>query len=144
MSQAIAIPVASLRPANQASNATAYTVGPVDMLKFRRVQAHAIAGVIAATGNAAIYFQACTISNGTFANITGGVTVTLDTSNTEATIEMRSDQLGTNNRFLQLAVLVSGNTGFYSASVYGGEAHYHPASLYDFDTANTNLKRAVV
>lgn len=143
MSQAISVPAASLTPANRANNATAYVVGPVAAKNFRRFMAHVQIGVLTGAANVQAYFQACTASNGTFANVSStNQTVLLDSSNTEATLEMRADQLADGDDWIQLAVLVSANAAFCSAALYGGESHYKPAS--QFDVAAATLEQRYV
>ena len=146
MSQAISVPVLSFSPANTASNnTTASTMGPITMSRYRRIMAHVVAGVLSANTNVQAYFQGCNTSNGTYANVSGGNTLTLSASNTEGTLEMRADQMPAGNQFLQLALLVSGgaNTGaFLSAQVYGGASHYRPAAQFDGGNSTT-LQRLV-
>lgn len=148
LTQALSIPVASKPPANYAANnTTAYTVGPVSMAESRRLLAIINMGVIGANTNVQCYLQASNASGGTYANISStNQAVTLDTSNTMATIEVRADEIGTNNQYVQLAMLITGSgTGaFLSATLIGGECAYKPGSQYNFDTANTNLKQLVL
>lgn len=131
LTQALSIPADPLPPVNRANNATAYTIGPVDMNRFKRVMAIVTTGVLTGSANVQAYFQTCSISNGTFANISGGNTLTVAANNLTSTLEVRADQLGSGNRYLQLAVLVNANSAFTSAYVLGGEANYKPASQYD-------------
>lgn len=135
LSQALCIPAADLPPANRANNATAYTVGPVDMSLFKRLLAKVSAGVVASGGTVTCYLQASNASNGTYANISAtNQTVVLNTSNTACTLEVRGDQIGTNNRYVQLAVLIATNSVFTQAEVFGGESPYKPASNNDVNT----------
>jgi hypothetical protein len=141
LTQALAIPAAVLPPVNRANNATAYTVGPVDMSKYKRVMALVKCGVLTGSANVQAYFQTCSVSNGTFANISGGNTVTLSTNNQTATLELRSDQITAGDRYLQLAVLVNANSAFCDALILGGEAAYKPANAGD---VGSNLTRVVL
>lgn len=145
MSEALSIPVASLPPANRGNNATAYTVGPVPMKYFRRLMAHVSIGAIVANTNVSAYFQGSNSSNTGFANISSNNQVVFfDTANTEATLEIRADQLPTGNQYVQLALLVGGdNTAAFSqATLLGGCSRYSPAADYDVD-ANTLIERFV-
>jgi hypothetical protein len=95
------------------------------------------------------YLQGCNTSNGTFANITNSsgtnTTVTVSSANTDVTLEVRGDQLPTNNQFVQLVVVVNTNACFVAGSIYGGEAAYKPASQFDFSNTNTTfLNRQVL
>lgn len=131
LSQALSIPAASLPAANRANSGVAYTIGPVTMSQFKRVMAHVMTGVLTGLANVQAYFQTCTVSNGTFANISGGNTLTITANNTEGTLEIRADEITPGDKFLQLAVLVNANSAFCSAELYGGEAAYKPASQFD-------------
>lgn len=139
LTQALSLPADPLVPTNQSNNATPYTVGPVDMSKFKRVMAIVTTGVLTGSANVAAYFQTCSISNGTFANISGGNTLTLTTNNKTGTLEIRADQITAGDRYLQLAVLVSANAALCAAYVLGGEANYKPASQFDDSDISSRL-----
>lgn len=141
LTQALSIPATPLLPDNRANNATPYAVGPIDMSQFKRVMAIVNVGVLTGSATVTAYFQACTVSNGTFANITGANNLTVLVNTTE-TLEMRADQLPAGNRYLQLAVLIAANSAFTAATVLGGEAPYKPADQYD--VANTVGDRLVM
>lgn len=132
LTQFLSMPAAALPPANYANNATAYTVGPVSAKYFRRFMGFVNVGVLTGSANVQIYLQGCNTSNGTFANVSNtNQAVLLDAANTCATVEVRSDQLNSGNKFIQLAVLVNANSAFCSAQLFCGDAHYSPASDYD-------------
>lgn len=131
-------------PANQASNATPYRSGALDMSVVRRAIGVASAGVIASGGDITLVFQACLTSGGTFTNVTSGATVTLNTSNTMGTIEMRADQLPANTRYVKLACYVNGNAAFGAAFLLGQDCAYKPGSQYNFNTDNTTLQQDVM
>lgn len=136
LTQALSIPVASLYPANATANNANVVVGPFTMKEYRRAMAHIVVGVVGTNCNLACYWQASNANNGTFTNLATQVFFNTTTSNSEGTIEVRADQLGNNNSWLQLIVLPSSNNGaggiFVAASVYGGESSYKPANQFDF------------
>lgn len=144
MVQFLAMPAAPLTPTNQASNATAYKVGPFTMAEARRVMGITNVGVITGAGVVTSVWQACSASGGTFTNVASGASAALNTSNTVSLIEMRADQLPANTSWLQLAVFVSVNAAFFSAEVLMGDVAYSPANQYDFDVSNTNLVISVM
>lgn len=133
LSQALAIPIASLAPANRAfNNTTPFTIQGVDMSKFKRVMGHFQCGILdtANSANVAAYWQSSAENNANFANISGATVTTLTANNKEATTEIRSDQLPAGHRYVQLAVLVSIADALTSATVWAGESHYKPANDY--------------
>jgi hypothetical protein len=136
LTQQIGIPISpGFGPANTTANAN---VGPIDMLKYNRVLAHVALGVVGTASNVQAYFQGSNTSTGGFANLSGANTLTLSTSNTEGTLEMRSDQLAVTagNRYLQLVIALNGaNASFVYAQVFGAQGPYKPQSQYD----NANL-----
>lgn len=134
LSQALSIPVASTMPSNQGSGAgNQATIGPIDMSRFRRVMAHVMLGTAGTSANVQAYFQTSNASGSGFANVaTNPQTLTLSTANTEGTIEIRADQLNTNNRYLQLIMLVNTNPANTAATVWAGQSEYSPANQYDY------------
>lgn len=132
MTEAISIPVASLPPSNTSNNATAYTVGPVNMAYFNRIMAHIQLGVLTGAATVQAYFQSSNANNGTFANVTSGPTIgTVNTANTEYTLEMRGDQVPAGNSWVRLQILVSANAAFTAAALYGSQSPYKPAKQFD-------------
>lgn len=131
MTESISIPAASLPPANY--TAGNQTVGEIDASKFKRIMAHVNAGVIGG-GNIAAIFQASAENNANFANVSGANTLTLSTSNREGTLELRSDQIGSGNRYVRLLMILTTGPANFSASVFGSHSHYSPAN--DNDAAN--------
>ena len=134
LTQALSLPAKSLYPANLATNANAYVVGPLSTAIFRRLMAHIVMGAFSATNVQAV-FQSSNANNGTFANVPNGPSITGNAANTEYTLEMRADQVPAGNSWVQLAVFVNGGTAaFLSASLYCGESGYHPGNQYDMNT----------
>lgn len=144
MTQAIAIPVADLPPANRANNTTAYTVGPLTAYDFMRFFGEVSVGVLTGAANVTAYLQSCNTSNGTFVNISStNATAFTNTANSKLTVECRSDQLpSTGTSFVQLAVLIQANSAFTQAELNCASAHYEPAS--QFNVSNTTLLNQVV
>lgn len=144
ITQATAFAGLGLSPQNAGSNTTpGYTSGVMDMSKLRRALAVAQVGVLTGTANGILVFQACSASDGTFTNVSGGASVTLSSSNTMGTIEIRADQLPANTRYLRSALYVNNNSAFASMFMIGQESAYKPGSQYNFDTTNTNLVQNV-
>lgn len=131
MTQAISIPVQSLAPANINNNTTGSIVGPVNMREFRRIMGHVEVGVLTGAANVQVYFQASNANNGTFVNVASGPTLFINTNNTEGTIEMRADQVPAGDSWVQLCVLVSANSAFVAAQLYGGLGPYAPTNQSD-------------
>lgn len=159
LTQALSIPVASLYPASVTFDNTNATTVPaantdgVDMSRFRRIMAHIKLGVGAPNNGTAkiyAYFLGSNTNNGTYSAFSTNTNTTLNTNNTEATLEVRADQLPTGNRYVKLAILVPVANAIMSATIYGGEAAYKPAQQYDFATnqttgvTNTTLLNRVV
>lgn len=143
LSQALSIPVLSIYPSNTSNSGTAVLSSSVDMGLFRRIMAHVIAGVVTGSANTNAYFTCSSTSNGTYNNLTSGNTLTLSASNTEGTLEIRSDQLNSSCRFVKLNLLTNANAMFLTAAVYGGEAPYKPANQNDAGNATT-MQRLVM
>lgn len=140
LTEKLANAAAPLYPANQAfNNSTPFTVGPVDMSRYRRVLGIVNAGVLAANSNIAVVFQESTTSNGTFSNVASGAQVNITATNTLGRVEMRSDQMGSGNRFLRLALFVQVANAFVGAELLGGDSHYSPASQYNVGNATALL-----
>lgn len=141
MTQALAIPISpGIAPANTSNSASPQTIGPIDMLKFKRIMAHIQLGVVTGTANVQAYFQGSNSSGSGFANMSGANTLTLNTSNSEGTLELRADQLPSGNRYVQLALLTNANAAFSAAQVFAGCPNYDPANQYDdTDLASTRL-----
>lgn len=156
LTEQLTIPVASLYSgllagASQGgnNNTISANTNPVNAKNIKRFMGHVVLGTLGAnvTGFTAV-FQGSTANNGTFTNVAGGATLTLNTTNSDGTIEMRSDQLAGNN-WVQLAVYVTtntnlGNTAAYSATMFGGELPYRPAAQFDFSTNTSLLNRQVM
>lgn len=135
LTQALSIPAASIYPVNVANNATGNVCGPINMRNFRRAMAHVVVGVLTGTANVQAFFQSSATSGGTFANVSGGATIgTVNTANTEYTLEIRADQMPSGQPWLQLVVLVGGNSAYIAAPLYGDASDYAPANQFDANT----------
>jgi hypothetical protein len=152
MTQAITIPAASSYPAapNSNNNTVNTLVGPVSMAKFRRIMGHVMAQTIGANvTNITAQFQSSNANNGTFSNVPSGATVTLNTSNSEGTIEMRADQIPANNTWVQMLIQTTTNTNAgnnvnIAGSLFGGHGSYEPCNQFDFSTNTSLLNRQVM
>ncbi len=135
-------------PLNAASNANAvYSGVPIDMSKFKRCLYVINVGVPAAAATIDAYLQSClnsnfnsSVHNITNSNITQ-VTAANNT-NTQVKLEVRADQVTQQNagdRYVRLAVVLGGNTAFYSALGFGGESEQKPGSQYEPSSVLQNL-----
>ncbi len=151
MTQALSIPVADYSPVSVAfDNTNAITVPPsgdgVDMSKFRRLLGKILMGVgTPNNGTAKIlgYWVGSNTNNGAYVAFSTNTTVSINTNNSSATLEVRADQLPTGNRYVKLAVLVPVANAILAAEVWGGQSEYSPASQYDFSTNTALLNRVV-
>jgi hypothetical protein len=145
----MAIPAASLMPASYtANNTTPQLVGPIAIKEFARFWGHVQAGVLGTNSTVVAYFQGSNTNNGTFANIVAntagasntGATLTLNTSNTEGTVEIRADQMNAGNTYIQLCILVTANNSYASAELYATDCRYSPAGQFNASTLNTTTQ----
>jgi hypothetical protein len=139
LTQALSIPVNNLWPTN--GTGTINTITQIPLKNYRRLMAHVMQGLGAGTVTA--YFCGCNTTNGTYValnnttalNAAGVMVLNLGVSvNTEGTVEVRSDQFAPGNQYAQLTIVVAGTASNVAASVFGGEAHYHPAQQFDVAT----------
>jgi hypothetical protein len=131
LSQALSLASAELDP-QQLSVGTAYT-GGVDMQKFQRVLFLLLVGNVGAAGTVTAQLQSSASPSfpGTPTSYPGSGLTPITSSNKVATLEIRADQLAAGDRYVRLAVTVSGNPVYVAAIALGGEAGYKPASRQD-------------
>jgi len=87
----------------QTLNGSTGTSGAVDASKFRRIMA--VISIGANAGSVTAQFQSSSTSGGSYANVSGGPTVTAITAaNEQATIELRDDQLAAGQRYVKLTI----------------------------------------
>lgn len=151
LTQFLSIPIASLYPATAGGNNNTLnsTVGPINAKNFKRFMGHMKCGTVGANACTTMVFQSSNANNGTFSDVPSGASVTLSTTNSEGTIEMRSDQIPAGNSWIQLRCQVgtntnAGNTAVFDASLFAGDAHYRPVAQYDFSTNTSLLNRQVM
>jgi hypothetical protein len=132
LSQALSI-AAQISP-QALSNNTLNSGNGIDMSKFRR--ALAIVQVGAGGGNITAKLRAATTSGGTFTDVTGSTITAITTTNKQATIELRDDQLqslvGAGYQWLRLDI-TENNVGSTQVSgvLLGGEGDWKPAAKQD-------------
>jgi hypothetical protein len=115
----------------QTLNGSTGTSGAVDASKFRRIMA--VISIGANAGSITAQFQSSATSGGSYANVSGGPTVTAITAaNEQATIELRDDELAAGQRYVKLTI-TEGNSAnaVCSGVVLGGEAELKPAKNQD-------------
>ena len=136
LTQALSLPVNSLYPTN--GTGTINTITQISLINYKRLIAHVIQGLGAGTVTA--YWCGCATTNGTYVALATNTVLNLGVSvNTEGTLEVRSDQFTSSQKYAQLTITVAGTASNIAASVYGGESHYHPANQFDVATvAATN------
>ena len=151
LTEFLSIPVASIycSTAGGNNNTLNSTANGVAAKYFKRFMAHLMCGTMGANACCTMVFQSSNANNGTFSDVPSGASITLSTTNSEGTIEMRSDQLPAGNAFIGIRVQVGtntnlGNTAVFGASLFGGDAHYKPVSGYDFSTNTSLLSRSVM
>ena len=113
------------------SNASLNTGNGIDMSKFRRTLA--IVQVGAGAGNITALLQAATTSGGAFSTVAGSTITAITTTNKQATIELRDDEvqqlMGNGYQFLRLQITENNVASTQvSGLLLGGEAEAKPAS----------------
>lgn len=151
LTQALGLPAASLYPVSQTfDNTNAVTVpvsgDGVNMSRFRRIMGHVKLGVGTPNNGTAkilIWWTGSNTNNGTYAAFATNTSASLNTNNSESTLELRADQLPTGNQFVKLNILVPVANAIISGTVWAGEPNYKPAGQYDFSTNTALLNRVV-
>ena len=144
--ECLSVPVQPYYPVSVAfDNANAITVPPsgdgVDMSKFRRVIGRILMGVgTPNNGTAKIlgYWTGSNTNNGTYTAFATNTTTSINTNNSTADLELRSDQMPAGNRYVKFNVLVPVANAILSAEIVAGASHYSPGAQLDFST-NTSL-----
>jgi hypothetical protein len=143
--------IADVINSQSVNNASLSSAG-IDMQKFRRIMFVVQAASLGAVGTLDGRLQSCAQSN--FAsgvhNITNSNLVQITTSTTPgnnalASIEVRADQVATQNagdRYVRLNLTGGGNAITVGAIGLGGEAVQKPGSANDL--TNTNLSQRVI
>jgi hypothetical protein len=116
------------------------------MAQFQRIIGKILLGVGTpnnGTAKLTCWYTASATTNGTYAAFATNTTVTLNTNNSEATLEVRADQLPSGTQFVQLNILVPVANAIIAAELWGSQSSYAPASQFNF-TTNTSLLNQVV
>jgi hypothetical protein len=125
---------AQISPQNLTQNTSVNSGNGIDMSKFRR--AMAVIQVGAGGGNITAKLQAATTSGGAFSDVAGSTITAITTTNKQATIEVRDDELqtlvGAGYQWLRL-VITENNVAATQVSglLLGGEGDWKPASKQD-------------
>jgi hypothetical protein len=132
LSQGLSI-AATINP-QALSNATLTSGNGIDMSKSRRAMAVVLVG--AGGGNITAKLRAATSSGGTFTDVTGSTITAITTTNKQATIEVRDDELqslvGAGYQWLQLSITENNVASTQVAGVLlGGEGDWKPAAKQD-------------
>ena len=122
---------------NTASNATPVTTGAALANEFERFIGVVEVSTITGAGNVTAYLRA---SN--FANMSSPVNISAtnavgfsNTANTLVTVEARADQLpSTGTSYIQLAIVVAGNSAIVGGQLIGAGARFGPGSQYNNTT----------
>jgi hypothetical protein len=117
-------------------NGSTGTSGAVDVQKFRRIMGVVLIG--ANSGSVTAKFQSSSTSGGSYADVSGGPTVTaITTANQQASIELRDDQLAAGQRYVKLLIIEGNSANAICAGVIlGGEAEQKPAKANDPTSVN--------
>jgi hypothetical protein len=133
LSQGLSI-AAVINPQNLTQNTTVNSGNGIDASKFRRMMAIILVG--AGGGNITAKLRAATSSGGTFTDVTGSTITAITTTNKQATIEIRDDELqtivGAGYQWLRLDITENNVAATQVAGVLlGGEGDWKPASKQD-------------
>jgi hypothetical protein len=141
LSQGISI-AATINP-QALSNATLTSGNGIDLSKFRRAMAIVFVG--AGAGSITAKLRAAKTSGGTMSDVTGSTITAITTTNKQATIEGRDDELqnlvGAGYQWLQLSITENNVASTQVCGVLlGAEGDWKPASAQD---PNTVVQRLV-
>jgi hypothetical protein len=130
LTQGLAI-AARIDPQQLAQNTNTNSGNGIDMSKFRRALAIVLVG--AGGGNITAKLQAATTSGGAFTDVAGSTITAITTTNKQATIEIRDDELqsivGAGYQWLRLVITENNVAATQIAGVLlGGEGDFKPAS----------------
>jgi len=108
-------------------NNTTGTSTAVDASKFQRIMGVILIGANA--GSLTAKFQSSATSGGSYADVSGGPTMTaITTANKQASLELRQDQLAAGQQFVKLLITEGNSANAICAGVIlGGEAPAKPA-----------------
>jgi hypothetical protein len=120
------------------SNATLTSGNGINMKLFRRILA--VIQVGAGAGSITAVLRSSASSGGTFADISSTTITAITTTNKQATIERRDDQMLAGQPWLRLEV-TEGNVACtqVSAVLLGGETQQKPANANDLSTVAQRL-----
>jgi len=141
LSQGLSI-AATINPQNLAINTNVNSGNGIDASKFRRMMAVVLVG--AGGGNITAFLQAATTSGGAFTTVAGSTITAITTTNKQATIEIRDDELqtivGAGYQWLRLVIQENNVAATQVAGVLlGGEGDWKPASKQDPATVAQRL-----
>ena len=125
---------AVINPQNLTQNTNVNSGNGIDASKFRRMMAVILVG--AGGGNITAKLQAATTSGGTFTDVAGSTITAITTTNKQATIEIRDDELqtlvGNGYQWLRLVITENNVAATQVAGVLlGGEGDWKPAAKQD-------------
>jgi hypothetical protein len=114
------------------NNSNANSGNGIDMSKFRRAMAVVLVGSVTAGGSLTAKLQSAATSGGSFSDISGSTITAITTSNKQATIEIRDDELPAGQQWLRVVLTEGGSQNVVCAAVLlGGEGDWKPASKQD-------------
>ncbi len=137
LSQALSIAATEIDPVSQAIGTV--TSGAVDMSKFHRVMFAVMVGSVGAAGTVDAKLQQSATGTGGWTDVTGSNITTVTAGDKIVTLEMRSDQLSTGQRYVRLSITVGGNAVLIAALPLGGEAIQKPGSANDITAVAQRL-----
>jgi hypothetical protein len=130
LTQSLSIAGNAIYPSNAAANAASST-GNFAMSSFRRCMAKLITGVLPSGATINCVFQSSNVAGGTYTNVANAAVINASNSNSEYTMEIRSDELPTGNSYLRANATVGTTTANYALEIWGGESGYKPANQFD-------------
>ncbi len=120
---------AVINPQNLTQNTSANSGNGIDASKFRRIMAVVLVG--AGGGNITAKLQSASTSGGTFNDVAGTTITAITTTNKQATIELRDDQLA-GLQWVRLVISENNVAATQTAGLLlGGEGDWKPAKAQD-------------
>jgi hypothetical protein len=133
LSQGLSI-AATINPQQLAINTSVNSGNGIDASKFRRIMAVILVG--AGAGNITAKLRAATTSGGAMTDVAGSTITAITTTNKQATIEIRDDELqqlvGAGYQWVRLDIIENNVAATFVAGVLlGGEGDWKPAAKQD-------------
>jgi hypothetical protein len=103
----------------------------IDFSRFQRILWILDVGVLGASATVDLKLQHSATSGGTYTDITGTAITQITTNNHVVTIELRADQMPSNDRYIRHNLVVGVAASQLAVIVLGGEAEWKPGKSQD-------------